>query len=254
MAGIACGREASAAAQWLLFYPTGNILLLDDKDLRNYEMVLRVNNFSTENAADFPATTLGSQLFNTISTAVTNLSGHIAARSSGKSSARAGTSSKSAAREALRTDMEMIRRTARAMAQTIRGLDEKFRIPRNLTDQDLLGTARAFLADATPLKSDFLRFAMPPDFLDELAAHIEDFETALNAQQTGKGQKIAAGAAFDDDLGDALSAVRQLDAIVRNTYHDNPAKLAEWESARHVERASRAKAAKPTPAPQNKES
>lgn len=225
---------------------------MDDRDLRNYEMVLRVNNYGTENAADFPAKTLGGQLFNRISTSVTNLSEHIASRSSSKSSAMAGTSSKSSAREDLLTDMEMMRRTARAMAQTMPGMGEKFRIPRNLTNQGLLGTARAFLADATPLKSEFLRFAMPPDFLDDLAAHIDDFENALNAQQTGRGQQVLSHAAFDDELDNAISAVRQLDPIVRNTYHDNPAKLAEWESARHVERAPRSKTAKVTTTAQTK--
>lgn len=58
-----------------------------------------------------------------------------------------------------------------------------------------------------------------------------------------------AGAAFDDELDNALSTVRQLDAIVRNAY-DNPAKLAAWMSARHVERAPRSKVVTPAPTAQ----
>src|SRR5947208_8015323 len=130
---------------------------MDDRDLRNYEMVLHVSGFGAENAADFPSTTLGGELFAKIKASVTKLESHIAARSSGGSSARAGTSSKSAAREALRDSLEKISRTARAMSQTMPGLNDKFRLPRSMTDQDLLGVARAFAADATPIKSDFLR-------------------------------------------------------------------------------------------------
>lgn len=218
---------------------------MDDRDLRNYEMVLRVRDFGAENAADFPATTLGGELFAAINTAATELAGQIAARSSGRSAARAGTSSKSAAREALRASLEMIRRTARSMSQEMPGLADKFRIPRNMTDQELLGTARAFAADAAPLKSEFLRYAMPAGFLEDLNEHIEDFESAMGAQHTGRGHQVMATAAIDDALDGALSAVRRLDAVVRNTYHDDGAKLAAWERARHVERAARAKV--PTP-------
>jgi hypothetical protein len=44
-----------------------------------------------------------------------------------------------------------------------------------------------------------------------------------------------------------MNAVRELDAIVRNTFRDDPATLAEWTSARHIERAPR-HAAPQTPA------
>jgi hypothetical protein len=218
---------------------------MDDRDLRNYEMVLRVRDFGAGNAADFPSTTLGGELFAAIGTAATELAGQVAARSSGSSTARAGTTSKSAAREGLHASLEMIRRTARSMSQETPSLADKFRIPRNMTDQELLGTARAFATDAAPLKSEFLRYAMPASFLEDLNEHIEDFESALGTQHTGRGNQVMATAAFDDALDGALSAVRRLDAVVRNTYHNEPAKLAAWESARHVERAARSKASTP---------
>jgi hypothetical protein len=222
---------------------------MDDRDLHNYEMVLRVNNYGAENATDFPPITFGGQLFADISAAVIKLAGSIAAQSSGKGSVRASTTSKAAAREALLMAMGAIRRTARSISLTTPGLNDKFRIPHSPTDQELLGTARAFATDALPLKSEFLRFALPVDFLDELNTLIAEFEGALNAQQTGKGHRVMAGAAFDDDLDDALLAVRQLDTIVRNTYQDNPAKLAAWVSARHVERAARSTEAAKAPVP-----
>jgi hypothetical protein len=223
---------------------------MDDRDLRNYEMVLRVDGFGAENAADFPSTTFGGELFAKISASVTNLESHIAARSSGKGSAMAGTSSKTASREALQDALERISRTARAMSATTPGLKDKFRLPQHMTNQDLLGLARAFAQDALPLKNDFLRFAMPADFLDDLNELIDEFDNAIHAQQTGDNSRVMAHAAFDNELESALAAIRQLDAIVRNTYHNNPAKLAAWESARHVERAPRSKPkTPPAPAP-----
>jgi hypothetical protein len=212
-------------------------------------MILRVRDYGAEQAASFPtATTLGGELFATVREAAEELAGHIAARSSSSSSARQGTVSKSVARAALLDMLEMIRDTARSMSQTMPGLDTKFRIPRNMSDQELLGAAQAFATDAAALKQEFLRFAMPADFLEDLDEQIADFESASARQHTGKGRQVMATAALDDALGRALTAVRQLDAIVRNTFRKDPARLAAWETARHVKRAARSKEGAQPPA------
>lgn len=222
---------------------------MDDKDLRSYEMVLRVGGYGAERAASFPPTSLGGELFAKVSAAATELGNHVAQQVSGSTSARQGTATKAVARAALRDALERLRRTARSMSQTMPGIDSKFRIPRNLSDQQLVGTAQAFAADAAPLKADFIRFAMPADFLDDLNDLITEFRSSLTTQQTGKGHQVMATAAIDDTLDEALSAVRQLDAIVRNTFHDDQAELAAWMSARHVERSPRTKKTTPPTQP-----
>jgi hypothetical protein len=225
---------------------------MDDRELRSYEMVLRVRDLGLEYADSFPSKSLGSELFATLGAAATELAEHVAASVSGSTSARQGTASKAVAREALRESLESIRNTARSMSITMPGLDSKFRIPRKLTDQQLLGTARAFATDAAPLKKDFLRFALPLDFLEELDTHINEFETALNSQQTSMGHQVAATAGIDDALERALSAVRQLDAIVPNTFRNDPLKIAAWHRARHVQRAPHPKKKTTPPASQEK--
>jgi hypothetical protein len=200
-------------------------------------MVLRVRDFGSEEATSFPPATLGGQLFATVSAAAIELASHVSKQISGVNAAKQGTSTKAGAREALHAAMDRIRRTARAMSQTIPGVDKKFRFAVNLTDQVLLGTAQAFVTEATPLRAEFISFAMPADFIEELQTLITDFERALSAQNVGKEHKVHATAAIEEVLARALAAVRQLDAIVRNVFHDQPAKLAAWESARHIERA-----------------
>ncbi len=220
---------------------------MDDRDLRSYEMVTRVRDFGAEETASFPATTLGGELFAQVGAAATELAAHVARRISGSTDARQGTASKAVAREALRAKLEMIRRTARSMSVTMGGLDQKFRIPRNMSDQELLGTAQSFSLDAAPLKADLIRFALPANFLTELDAQIAAFESAVNSQHAGRGRQVSATAGIDDALERALAAVRQLDAIVRNTFHDDPQRLAAWESARHIQRAAHTKQTAPTP-------
>lgn len=220
---------------------------MNDQDLRTYEMFLRVGTFGAAEAAAFPATSRGAQLFATIAAAAAELADHVAAQLAGTNAVRAGSSTKATARDALRRSLERIRRTARAMAHETPGLDNKFRIPRTPTDQELVAIAKVFGADALPIKSEFIKYALPATFVDDLNAQLTDFNEALTRQNEGKEGQVTATAAIEDAVDRALAALRPLDVIVRNTFHEKPAKLAAWESAKHVERAARKKAAAPAP-------
>lgn len=75
---------------------------------------------------------------------------------------------------------------------------------------------------------------MSATFLNELNEHISAFAQATADKQAGRTAHIAARAALDEALGAGLNAVRQLDAVVRNKYRDDPATLAQWTSASHT--------------------
>jgi hypothetical protein len=159
------------------------------------------------------------------------------------------TGSKAAARDELRRDLEAISRTARALAMSTPGLEDKFRAPRSISDQALLATARAFAADALPLKTEFTRRGMPDDFLEDLASDIEEFEQAINQKIQKREVHIAATAAIDTVIERGVNAVRELDAIMRNKFADDPASLAAWLSASHTQRTPRQTTASPSPPP-----
>ncbi|HYH85130.1 MAG TPA: hypothetical protein VEX60_06580, partial [Pyrinomonadaceae bacterium] len=162
-----------------------------------------------------------------------------ASQSSGVGSAHQATASRTNAREALRESLQAVTRTARAMALDTPGLENKFRLPRSGSDQALLNTARAFVADATPLKPDFIRHELAASFIEDLQADIADLERAIGGQNTGRDAHVTATASIDSTVERGMVAVTRLDAIVRNKFRDNPATLAAWESARHVERTTR---------------
>ena len=88
-------------------------------------------------------------------------------------------------------------------------------------------SARAFKADAEPLKAHFIAHEMPADSLDELQEDIDDFEEAISDQSTGVGNRVAAGAGLDELIERGNEIVRKLDAIVRNKYANNADVLAE---------------------------
>jgi hypothetical protein len=203
-------------------------------------MLRRVGDFGAVHAASFPPNTLGAELLATVNASVSELNNHITQQASGAGSAKQGTASRSEAREELRRDLDAISRTARAMAETITGLDDKFRLPRGkVGDQILIGTARAFAADAEPLRDEFIRHEMPARFLDDLKEDIRSFEQAVNAQNVNIEKRVAATAAIDESIERGVKAVKRLDAIVRNKFADDAATLAAWTSASHTERSPR---------------
>lgn len=212
---------------------------MTNEEIRRLDMFRRSRNFGTSHDAAFPAGSLARDLFDIVTGVVEELDGHAAAQLSGRNAAREHTVSKAVVRDALHEDLEILSRTARAMAFVTPGLEEKFRLPRKMNDQKLLETARAFLADAEPLKAEFLRHDVPARVFQSLPANITAFDAALNGQYVGNESSVTAVAAIDAAIERGMSAVRRLDAIVRNRLGRDAASLAAWESARHIERPSR---------------
>ncbi len=218
---------------------------MNDQDVRTYEMGVRVRDFHTDNVASFPLGGLAASLFTTISTAVTTVGNAMASQSESSSDFHEGTISKAVAAETVRRSLERLRRTARSAAEAEGNeqLKAKFRIPRQPTHQTLLATARASAAEAEQMSAELETYGLPADFVDTLNEQIATFETAITRQNTGLDNQVEATQAIEEGLEVLVRAVRQVDGIVRNVFFDNPAKIAAWESARHIERAPRRKAA-----------
>lgn len=214
---------------------------MNDRENRKFQMFLRVQEFFMAHLSDFAAASLARLLFGKLSDIIAEIEGHSASEASGVGLARQGTTTRGQAIDALREDLDAISRTATTMANEVPGIEDKFRLPRNRGVQHLLSAARAFLIDATPLKDDFIKRELPANFLEDLQANIDGLEAAISRQASGVGNHVAAGAAIDDAIDRGSELVRNLDAIVRNKYANNPAVLAEWTSASHTERNPRHK-------------
>jgi hypothetical protein len=223
---------------------------MDDRENLRYQMFLRVRDFGVEHTTDFAADSLGRQLFVKLTGLVSTLEGHAASESSKHGAAKQGTTTRADARQALRENLDPIRRTARALADEVTGIGDKFRMPPTGNDTLLLNVARAVLADATPLAARFIAHEMSAHFLDDLRDDIAALEAAISEQSSGVGQRVAAGAAIDATMEEGTNTMRKLDVIVKNKYADNPAVLAHWTSASHTERTPRRnRSASPPPPP-----
>ncbi len=220
---------------------------MNDREIRKLNMFVRVRDFGLEHSSDFAANSLGKQLFTQIGSIVAEFEAHAASQNTGTGLSKQGTTSRAQARQALRDDLEAITRTSRAMAEEVTGLDDKFHVPPEGNDQLLLTAARAFASEAPAYSAGFIAHELPADFLDDLNADIAAMEAAISGQATGRGHRVAAGAAIDDTIDQGIATVKKLDAIVKNKYADQGSVLAQWTSASHLERDPRRRQAPANP-------
>ena len=224
---------------------------MDNTTTKRYEMLKHVRDFGVAQSAAFPDGSFGKELFATVAQVVAELDGHTTDQSTGLGAAQSMAATKSVLREDLREMILALNRTARGLAFETPGLENKFRLPRGSSDQLLLNAARAFAADAAPLKQAFLKHELPADFIERLNQLITDFEKVSTEKTTAVGTHVAAKISIDDTVARGLQATRQLDIIIRNKFNGDPATLANWTRASHVAYPNRSNApAKPPTAPE----
>jgi hypothetical protein len=206
--------------------------------------------FGIANAADYPPASVGGQQFALVHAAITQTATLGAAQVSGTESTHAGALSKVAGRFHLHDDLHHIADAAHSLVLLgTPGLQGKFLMPRSGGDTTLLNTARAFQNDAAAFSTQFISLGLPNDFITQLGTDITDFETAMKTKGTASGERSGATGGLEDTAQKAAVALHILKTIVPNTYKNDPAKLAEWETASHVEKHTPVPRKKPAPAP-----
>lgn len=217
---------------------------MNSKELQNREIFVRVGEFGKRHAADFPAATIAGTLFTELEGIAASLDTHAAAEYSHAGGGKQKQATKADTHDLLETRLRAIARTARAIAVTTPNFDRNFTIPARPTDRELLDFARSFAEAAAPYADEFVKFSMPSDFLSQLNAEAAAFAEAMSEKRLVRAAKSDAMAAIDAAIERGMNIVRQLEAIVRNTFHDD-ATITEWKRASRPERAK----SRPTPEP-----
>ncbi|HEX8139026.1 MAG TPA: hypothetical protein VF544_15770 [Pyrinomonadaceae bacterium] len=209
---------------------------MNDQQRRNQERLVRVRDYVESLAEPFPAASRGAQALAAIKSAIEEAESLDAERVSNTTTAREGTSQRREARASLRSQINVINETARAISIDHPEIKGKFRSAASrLNDQDLLALARSVIAEATPFKQLFLEYDMPADFLEALSAAIERFEEGVNRQNIGAGGRSQTRRGVDDAHRRAEDELDKLNVAMRNRYHKDPATLAAWDNARSKE-------------------
>ena len=215
---------------------------MNDKQRRSYARGTSVDAFMSAHAADFPAGSKGGELAARLGQELARLSTLDVAKVSSASARQQATAGRRELRDSLRAQLAAVSDTAEVIGldhPEVRGLFPRAR-PDN-TDQTLLAVARAFVAAATPLKALFVEYELAPDFIARMDSDADAFEAQMTRQTEGTGSRISTNVAITAALGRVDELVDRLDIVVSNKYCKDPARLAAWQSAHHLDRAPRPK-------------
>ena len=208
---------------------------MNTKNMRIDATLKRVRDFGATRTGDFPAASLGGQMFAEVTAVVAELAHFATIQYAGAAGSRAGKAAKARLRKTLREDLRAINRTARGISVDRPEVKNKFRLP-PAGDQRLLTAARTFAEEAEPLAAEFAKHEIAADFIVKPKRDIDAFEAAVTEQNRSIETRVQATATLEALLARGAKAMQHLDPIVRNKYlNDEPSQTA-WESASHVER------------------
>jgi hypothetical protein len=146
-------------------------------------------------------------------------------------------------------DARTVQRTVKALASAPPDAAAKFRV-HNRGAQGVLAGSRALVAHARTMTPDLEVHNLPAAFLSTLEERIAAHDAAADDQNSARGAKIAVRAQLDQAISGLMDVLKQLDVITRNQLRNDPAALAAWTKARHIESGPIPAAAVPeTPAP-----
>lgn len=213
---------------------------------RRYEMFLKVRDFFAAHAADFPAGSIAAVIFAPLLPIIDQIAQIAGEQISTRGSYSQAIDIKGDARDVLYVMLRNISDLATAIAFEVNGLEEKFRMPINRSDQNLIAAGRAFAADAAAFEDEFIGYGMPATFIADLTAATDAFEQSLTPANVAGQEKTGKTAAIAPLVTDGMNIVRRLTPVVEMKYRNDAANLAAWTFARHVERTL-----PKTPAPPN---
>ncbi|MGB7202012.1 MAG: hypothetical protein WBD16_07055 [Pyrinomonadaceae bacterium] len=222
---------------------------MEDSIKRKLNKFEREEAFMVDNATDFGGATPGAVTAAALSAAIAEIQSLAAQQVSGASTAAQAFGNQDDALDDLIALTKKMNLAARGFDDEIPGSRDQFRMPRNRSQQNLLAAARAFHSDATPIRAKFEEYGLAGTFLDDLQAAIDSVETAAQSADSNVGQRAAATGGLFAAARRGMSLSRRLNSIVRIRYADDPAKLAAWTVASHLERAPKRTAANPVPTP-----
>ncbi len=214
---------------------------MNHHEMNRTDSFKRIDVFGDESAADFPAGSKGAEFFARNKARVARIDAAGAGQASAKGDVRQGYLGKGTARENVRALCASVAKTSRGAAYEVPGLDVKFYLAVDLPDAELLAHAQMVLQDAPKHQAKLIEWGEDEDFLEDLAEAVEDFEKSMTDTSAATGEQVEATAGISEEVREGMIDRRQLNVIVRNRYKNNPAKLAAWESAYHIEHPKKKK-------------
>ena len=179
-----------------------------------------------------------------LTTLVTGLTANVASfrdytagQSGGELEFHSGTLTRRQMADDLRADMRAINGIAKALPRDeFPGVRELFLMPRSGSYEALIARANAFLEKIGPIKVVFVDRGLPADFDEQLAAKLVAVDSASGTRDSGRSDRVGGTAGLDAKADQGIAMLREMDSILSYQYRNDPALLASWKSACHVDR------------------
>jgi hypothetical protein len=215
---------------------------MNDKQRRHFERGARVSAHCAANPEDFPADSVAGASLKRLNEHLAAIETLDVAKATNMSAQQQGSQGRRELRQAIRSQITTYYKTSEVIGRDhpeVKGIFQ--RVQTDKSDRTLLAFARSYSTAAKPLKSLFSEYGVSSDYFDSFDTNIDAFETHIARQNEGAGARVASNAGIEEALRHVDEEVGRLDVIARNKYRSDPAKLAAWESASHLERSARRK-------------
>jgi hypothetical protein len=213
--------------------------------IRENERNIKSDDFLQENKNDFTGNTFATAQIAALKVKVAESNEASEEQIASDGNARAFYDIAEDANEKLKDIMDDVIDFAVTLADEIEGIEEKFRRVRTGGKRGRIARARVFAAEAEPHKALFIGRGLEGNFIEALNTNADALEQALANAVSETGKRVGSTDKKRLSIKDASKIVTSLDPIVRKRYRDNPAKLAAWIFASHVQRD--AQPPQPTP-------
>lgn len=216
---------------------------------REAERNIRSNDFLQEGKADFSANAFATGQITLLDTKITESEGAQEDKISSHGAARQNYARAAQANHELIDAMDELVDFVVPLGDEIEGIEEKFRKTRSGGKRARITRARAFAAEAEPIKDILIGRGLDEDFIENLRAKADALENALSGAVSETEKRIGATDTALIAHRAANKIVSTLDPIVRKVYKNNPAKLAAWKFASRVQRDAESKPKPPPTSP-----
>jgi hypothetical protein len=213
--------------------------------VRESERNIRANDFLQEHKNDYTGNAFVTAKIAELKTEVTNAGNFYEEQISSHGDARRHYEIAADANDKLWQAMRDIADYAETMEDEVDGIEEMFRLTRSGGKRGRIARARAFAADAARYKEIFIGRGLEEDFIEDLNAKADALEQALSSAVSGTAGRVSATESKIQSFKKANKIIMALDPIIRRIYRNDPAKLAGWDFASHVQRDT--ERAKPQP-------
>ena len=212
---------------------------MNDSNRRKLDKIDREDVMIADNAADFPAGTKTADYTALIAAEKSRFLAFDAQQTSGFDDQRAAQEIYDDRRDELVDLLEEFVLACDIIDDDVSGTAAKYKMPRPRSDGSLIAKASSFYNDSEDIKELLEPAGLRRGGRELLLTMRDAFQQAAGTHDSAEEAHAEATAGMKDAMRKMMSYSRRRDKSVRMKYRSNPAKLAAWTVASHLDRAPR---------------